>query len=121
MGKLQVFGSFELVRDDGVQMRVVLAEPKRTALLCCLAVDRLREFRQAEGHTLLSTFWPEKGVQRTQRPQPGGLPTLRSARRGSGVGDPCFTTSLTPFHQNPGSHFITFLLQQAAAREDART
>lgn len=64
MLKLQVLGPLELVRDDGVQVRSVLAQPKRTALLVYLAVDRPGEFRHRD--TLLATFWPERDRDRAR-------------------------------------------------------
>lgn len=75
MLKLQVLGSLELVRDDGVQVRSVLAQPKRTALLVYLAVDRPGEFRHRD--PLLATFWPERDRDRARNALNQSLHFLR--------------------------------------------
>lgn len=58
MLELKALGPLDLVRGDGVQVRSVLAQPKRTALLVYLAVERPGEFHRRD--TLLATFWPER-------------------------------------------------------------
>ncbi|MFW6193041.1 MAG: BTAD domain-containing putative transcriptional regulator, partial [Gemmatimonadota bacterium] len=75
MLKLRVFGSLELIRDDGVEVRSVLAQPKRTALLVYLAVDRPGAFRRRD--TLLGLFWPERPPDRARNALNQSLHFLR--------------------------------------------
>ncbi|HSM05814.1 MAG TPA: BTAD domain-containing putative transcriptional regulator [Longimicrobiales bacterium] len=55
---MKLLGSTELVREDGVAVRSVLAQPKRLALLVYLALHRPRGFIRREH--LMALFWPEK-------------------------------------------------------------
>jgi TolB-like protein/DNA-binding SARP family transcriptional activator/Flp pilus assembly protein TadD len=82
MLKLRVLGSLGLVRDDGVEVRSVLAQPKRTALLVYLAVDRPGAFRRRD--TLLGLFWPERPPDHARNALNQSLHFLRRSL-GSGV------------------------------------
>lgn len=53
----RVFGSLDLRRSDGHELRSVLAQPKRLALLAYLAVASPRGFHRRD--KLLPLFWPE--------------------------------------------------------------
>ena len=57
MIRLRVFGSVELCADDGRELRTVLAQPKRFALLAYLAVATPSGFQRRD--RLLALFWPE--------------------------------------------------------------
>ena len=54
---LRLFGSLELLGPDSVELRDVLNQPKRTALLAYLAAERSASFHRRDA--LLSRFWPE--------------------------------------------------------------
>jgi DNA-binding SARP family transcriptional activator len=54
---LRLFGSLELLGPDSVELRDVLNQPKRTALLAYLAAERSTSFHRRDA--LLSLFWPE--------------------------------------------------------------
>lgn len=54
---LRTLGRVDLSRPDGVQVRSVLAQPKRLALLIYLAAATPRGFHRKD--TLLALFWPE--------------------------------------------------------------
>lgn len=72
---LRVLGSLELVRAEGVEVRSVLAQPKRTALLVYLAVERPGQFQTRD--TLLAMFWPERGRDRARNALNQSLHFLR--------------------------------------------
>jgi DNA-binding SARP family transcriptional activator len=57
MVELRVFGPLELRGGDGAEVRALLAQPKRVALLAYLAVATPRGFHQRD--RLLALFWPE--------------------------------------------------------------
>lgn len=57
MIRLHVLGSVELHDETGCELRAVLAQPKRLALLCYLALATPRGFQRRD--TLLALFWPE--------------------------------------------------------------
>ena len=57
MLRLQLLGSLGLTGDDGQEIRPVLSQPKRFALLAYLALAEPRGFRRRDG--LLPLFWPE--------------------------------------------------------------
>lgn len=57
MARLQLLGSLGLTGDDGREIRPVLSQPKRFALLAFLAVAEPRGFRRRDA--LLPLFWPE--------------------------------------------------------------
>lgn len=75
MLELKVLGSLELIRGDGVEVRSVLAQPKRTALLVYLAEDRPGQFQSRD--TLLATFWPERDRARARNALNQSLHFLR--------------------------------------------
>ena len=57
MIRLCILGSIELTGPDGRELRAVLAQPKRLALLTYLAAATPRRFHRRD--TLLALFWPE--------------------------------------------------------------
>jgi len=57
MVRLQLLGSLGLTGDDGREIRPVLAQPKRFALLAYLALAEPRGFRRRD--SLLPLFWPD--------------------------------------------------------------
>lgn len=58
---LRTLGSLDLRLRDGPALLSVLAQPKRTALLCYLALARPRGFQRRD--TLLALFWPEADAE----------------------------------------------------------
>lgn len=54
---LRTLGALDLRRRDGPALLPVLAQPKRVALLCYLALAQPRGFHRRD--TLLALFWPE--------------------------------------------------------------
>ena len=81
MIELRTLGAVDLRNADGAEIRAVLAQPKRVALLVYLAVARPRGFQRRD--VLLALFWPELN-------QPRARAALRKAvhvvRRGLGPG-----------------------------------
>src|SRR5690349_21642507 len=57
MVRLQLLGALGLTGDDGRDVRGLLAQPKRFALLCYLALAEPRAFQRRDG--LVALFWPE--------------------------------------------------------------
>ncbi len=57
MIRLDTLGSLGLLGTDGAELRAVLAQPKRLALLCYLAVESPRGFQRRD--QLFGLFWPE--------------------------------------------------------------
>src|SRR5262245_18203163 len=57
MVRLQLLGSLGLSGDDGKEIRPVLSQPKRFALLAYLSLAEPRGFRRRD--SLLPLFWPE--------------------------------------------------------------
>ena len=57
MVELRTLGTLELVGDDGAALVSVLAQPRRVALLCYLAVAKPYGYHSRD--TILSLFWPE--------------------------------------------------------------
>jgi DNA-binding SARP family transcriptional activator/TolB-like protein len=55
--RLRILGPIELIGTDGEELRAVLAQPKRLALLTYLAAAAPRGFQRRD--TLLALFWPE--------------------------------------------------------------
>jgi len=55
--RLRILGPIELIGTDGEELRAVLAQPKRLALLTYLAAAAPRGFHRRD--TLLALFWPE--------------------------------------------------------------
>ncbi len=61
MIELRTLGAVDLRGADGREIRSVLAQPKRLALIAYLAVARPRGFHRRD--VLLALFWPELGQQ----------------------------------------------------------
>ena len=64
MIRLHTLGSIDLRRDDGSEIRAVLAQPKRLALLVHLAVNG-RSGSVTRDH-LLALFWPDHDDERAR-------------------------------------------------------
>ena len=56
MIELRLLGSLELKKSDGQEVRSVLVQPKRAALLCYLAIGQARGFHRRD--SLIALFWP---------------------------------------------------------------
>lgn len=74
MIKLHLLGTVDL-RSDGVEVRSVLAQPKRLALLAYLASAAPRGFHSRD--TLLALFWPESDGERARNSLRQALHQLR--------------------------------------------
>lgn len=61
MIRLRVLGGIDLRDDSGRELRPVLAQSKRFAILCYLAIATPRAFHRRD--TLLGLFWPEADVE----------------------------------------------------------
>jgi TolB-like protein/DNA-binding SARP family transcriptional activator/cytochrome c-type biogenesis protein CcmH/NrfG len=72
--KLHLLGTVDL-RSDGVEVRSVLAQPKRLALLAYLASAAPRGFHSRD--TLLALFWPESDGERARNSLRQALHQLR--------------------------------------------
>ena len=77
MARLQVLGSVDLVSSRGDSLDQVLAQPKRTALLCYLAVARPRGFHRRD--VTKAIFWPEHDAEQTRHALRQALYFLRHA------------------------------------------
>jgi DNA-binding SARP family transcriptional activator len=77
---LRLLGPIELAGPDGAELRSLLAQPKRTALLAYLAVEAPRGFQRRD--TLLGLFWPDFDEQRARAALSRALHFLRR-----GLGD----------------------------------
>ena len=64
MIELRTLGAVDLRGPDGRELRTVLAQPKRVALLVYLAVARPHGFQRRD--VLLALFWPELDQQRAR-------------------------------------------------------
>ena len=64
MIELHTFGRVELTSSSGQEIRAVLAQPKRAALLVYLAVAQPRGFQRRDA--LLALFWPELDQERAR-------------------------------------------------------
>jgi DNA-binding SARP family transcriptional activator len=80
--RLQVLGSVDLVASEGFTLDAVLAQPKRTALLCYLAVAAPRQFHRRDVIKVL--FWPEYDAEQARHALRQSLYFLRRAA-GPGV------------------------------------
>ncbi len=65
MIELRTLGALELTAADGRAVGSVLAQPRRAALLCYLAVASPRGFHRRD--TLLALFWPEHDAEQARR------------------------------------------------------
>jgi len=82
MVRLQLLGALGLTGDDGREIRPVLAQPKRFALLAYLALAEPRGFRRRD--TLLPLFWPDTAGEPARASLRRSLHFLRS-HLGDGV------------------------------------
>jgi TolB-like protein/DNA-binding SARP family transcriptional activator/Flp pilus assembly protein TadD len=106
MIQLQTLGAVDL-RHDGVEVRSVLSQPKRLALLVYLATAAPRGFHSRD--TLLGLFWPELDQERARNALRQALHYLRRSlgddvvvRRGDrevGIGDGVLRCDAVMFDQ----------------------
>lgn len=61
---LRTFGALELTSTDGKMVRSVLAQPRRAALLCYLALAAPRGFHRRD--SLFTLFWPEHDAEQAR-------------------------------------------------------
>src|SRR3970040_103566 len=61
---LRTFGALDLRDAEGAEIRAVLAQPSRVALLIYLAIATPRGFQRRD--TILSLFWPERDTERAR-------------------------------------------------------
>jgi hypothetical protein len=64
MIRFRALGALDLVRSEGPEIRTVLAQPKRVALLAYLAVARPTGFHRRD--RLLAMFWPDAEDERAR-------------------------------------------------------
>ena len=64
MIRFRALGALDLLRSEGPEIRSVLAQPKRVALLAYLAVARPPGFHRRD--RLLAMFWPDAGEERAR-------------------------------------------------------
>ena len=79
MISLDTLGTIELRGPDGHEVRSVLTQPKRLALLCYLAIESSRRFQRRD--CLLGLFWPELGQAQARQALRQSLYFLRHALR----------------------------------------
>ncbi|HEU4631249.1 MAG TPA: BTAD domain-containing putative transcriptional regulator [Gemmatimonadaceae bacterium] len=79
---VRALGGAKLTRADGVEVRSLLAQPKRFALLAYLVLASPRGFHRRD--SLLLRFWPESDEERARASLRTGLSFLRRAL-GAGV------------------------------------
>jgi DNA-binding SARP family transcriptional activator len=77
MIELRTFGTLVLRDQNGEDLRAVLAQPKRVALLAYLAIARPRGFHRRD--TLLALLWPEQDEQHARGALNQALRHLRTA------------------------------------------
>lgn len=77
MVRLRVLGGIDLRDEAGRELRPVMAQPKRFAILCYLALARPRGFHRRE--TLLGLFWPEADDEHARSALRQSLHFLRHA------------------------------------------
>ena len=82
MIRLRVLGAADLRGSDGAEVRSVLAQPKRLALLSYLAVDTPQGFHRRD--SLLALFWPEADTAHARNALRQAVHHLRQAL-GEGV------------------------------------
>lgn len=82
MIRFHFFGSLDLRREDGTEVRSVLAQPKRTALLAYLAAQPQGEYVRRDA--LVAVLWPEMEDARARRALTKSLHFLRQSL-GEGV------------------------------------
>src|SRR5215207_3913289 len=64
MQRLRTLGTLELRHANGDDVRTILAQPKRAALLVYLAIAQPRGFHRRD--RLLALFWPEHDTERAR-------------------------------------------------------
>jgi DNA-binding SARP family transcriptional activator/TolB-like protein len=64
MIQLRTLGALELTSSDGTSLEAVLKQPKRTALLCYLALASRVGFSRRD--TVLAMFWPEHDAEQSR-------------------------------------------------------
>ena len=64
MIELRTLGALELTSADGKPLQSVLTQPRRTALLCYLALESPRGFQRRD--SILATFWPEDDAEQAR-------------------------------------------------------
>ena len=64
MIRLRTLGTLDLTHSDGSELRAVLSQPRRMALLAYLAVAEPRGFHRRDH--LFTLFWPEHDVERAR-------------------------------------------------------
>jgi DNA-binding SARP family transcriptional activator len=77
MIELRLLGALTLTGDDGREVREVVAQPKRLALLAYLAAARPHGFHRRD--TLLAIFWPEADETHARRALNRAVYFLRGA------------------------------------------
>lgn len=76
MLRLRLFGPLELSASDGRDLRPLLVQPKRVAVLACIAARPAGEFVRRD--TLLGLFWPELDQNAARRSLRQALHLLRT-------------------------------------------
>ncbi|HEU5467466.1 MAG TPA: BTAD domain-containing putative transcriptional regulator, partial [Gemmatimonadales bacterium] len=76
MLRLRLFGPLELSASDGRDLRPLLAQPKRVAVLACIAARPAGEFVRRD--SLLGLFWPELDQAAARRSLRQALHLLRT-------------------------------------------
>ena len=64
MLRLTLLGPLDLRGEDGNELRAVLRQPKRLALLACLALTANGAYRRRDA--LLGLFWPDLDQEHAQ-------------------------------------------------------
>src|SRR4030095_4611119 len=64
MIRLRTLGTLDLTQSDGPELRAVLSQPRRMALLVYLAVATPRRFHRRDH--LVTLFWPEDDIERAR-------------------------------------------------------
>src|SRR5215211_1236237 len=77
MIELRTLGTLELTSADGTPLGAVLAQPRRSALLCYLALAAPRGFQRRD--TLYALFWPEHDTEGARHALRQSLYFLRHA------------------------------------------
>jgi DNA-binding SARP family transcriptional activator/TolB-like protein len=83
MIQLWTLGSLDLRGDDGREMRPILSQPKRLALLAYLALPGSRTFHRRD--ELLGVFWPEVDQERARAALNRAIYYLRNTLGGAAI------------------------------------
>src|SRR6478672_7303192 len=75
--RLRTLGALDLRDSDGRELRAVLAQPKRIALLAYLALATPRGFHRRD--TLIALFWPEHDEEHARNSLSQSVHVLRQA------------------------------------------